>query len=56
MLWMTYYPVIIPTLNRFEHFKNCVESLANCTYAPETELIIGLDFPPAENTWTAGKR
>lgn len=45
---MTCYPVIIPTLNRFSHFKACVKSLSNCTYAPETELIIGLDFPPAE--------
>ncbi len=45
---MTYYPIIIPTLNRFSHFKACVESLAHCTHAAETELIIGLDFPPAE--------
>ena len=26
---MTCYPVYIPTLNRYEHFRNCVESLAN---------------------------
>ncbi len=45
---MTCYPIIIPTLNRFSHFKTCVESLANCAHAAETELIIGLDFPPAE--------
>lgn len=42
------YPIIIPTLNRFSHFKACIESLAACFHASETELIIGLDFPPAE--------
>lgn len=45
---MTYYPVIIPTLNRYEHFKRCVESLARNTHADKTELIIGLDYPPSE--------
>ena len=43
-----YSPIIIPTLNRFTHFKNCVESLAGCTNADKTELIIGLDYPPSE--------
>ena len=45
---MLYYPVIIPTLNRYEHFKECVESLAACTHANLTELVIGLDYPPEE--------
>lgn len=45
----TYAPVIIPTLNRFEHLKRCVESLSKCTHADKTELIIGLDYPAAEN-------
>lgn len=45
---MTYYPVIIPTLNRYQHFKECVESLAACTHADKTELVIGLDYPPSE--------
>lgn len=45
---MTYYPVIIPTLNRYQHFKDCVESLAACTHADKTELVIGLDYPPSE--------
>lgn len=44
---MTYYPVIITTLNRYEHFKRCVESLARCTHADKTELVIGFDYPPA---------
>lgn len=45
---MTYYPVIIATLNRYEHFKRCVESLSRNTHADKTELVIGLDYPPAE--------
>ena len=42
------YPVIIPTLNRFAHFKRCVESLAKNSLACETELVIGLDYPPSD--------
>lgn len=45
---MTYYPIVIPTLNRFEHFKQCIESLVSCTHSDKTELVIGLDYPPAE--------
>lgn len=45
---MTYYPIIIPTLNRYSHFKRCVESLIACTHADKTELVIGLDYPPSE--------
>lgn len=41
-------PILIPTLNRYEHFKCCVESFARCTYANQSELVIGLDFPPSE--------
>lgn len=43
-----YAPVLIPTLNRYEHFRRCVESLERCTHANKTELVIGLDYPPAE--------
>jgi len=32
-------PIIIGTLNRFEHFKLCVESLQNCENADKTEMI-----------------
>lgn len=45
---MIYYPVGIPTLCRYEHFRRCVNSLAKNTHADKTELVIGLDFPPAE--------
>ncbi len=43
-----YAPILIPTLNRYEHFRRCVESLSRCTDAEKTELIIGLDYPPTE--------
>lgn len=42
------YPIIIPTLNRYEHLKCCVDSLANNPFARDTELVIGLDYPPTD--------
>ena len=45
---MIYAPIIIPTLNRFEHFRACVESLANCSGADKTDLFISVDYPPSE--------
>ena len=44
----SFAPIIIPTLNRYDHFKRCVESLSANTFADETDLIIGLDYPPSE--------
>jgi len=43
-----YTPVLIPTLNRYEHFKRCVESLERCTGADKTDVYVGLDYPPSE--------
>ena len=43
-----YAPVIIPTLNRYEHFKRCLESLEKCTGADKTDVYVGLDYPPSE--------
>ena len=45
---MICYPVIIPTLNRYEHFRRCIESLSRCTHAEKTEVVVGLDYPPSE--------
>lgn len=45
---LRYSPVVIPTLNRFTHLKRCIESLANCSGADKTILIIGLDYPPGQ--------
>lgn len=44
----SFAPIIIPTLNRYEHFKCCVDSLSRCTGADKTELVIGMDYPPSE--------
>ena len=44
----SYAPVVIPTLNRYEHFKRCLESLERCTGAEHTDVYVGLDYPPSE--------
>jgi len=46
-----YAPVLIITLNRYEHFKRCVESLSACTDADKTDLYIAFDYPANENHW-----
>lgn len=40
-----YAPVIIPTLCRYEKFRNYIETLSKCTGADKTTVIIGLDYP-----------
>ena len=45
---MIYAPVLIPTLNRYEHLRQCLESLSKCTLANETEVYIALDYPPSD--------
>ena len=52
----TFAPVLIPTLNRYEHFRRCVESLSRCTHANSTELVIGIDYPPADKYYEGYKR
>ncbi len=44
-----YAPIIIPTLCRYEHFRRCVESLKNNTWAEFTDVYIGLDYPAKES-------
>lgn len=53
---MNFAPILIPTLNRYEHLKRCVESLAANTFADKTELVIGLDYPPAEKYFEGYKK
>ena len=43
-----YTPVLIITLNRINHLEKCVESLKRNSLAKETDLYIGVDFPPCE--------
>ena len=51
-----YAPVIIPTLCRFDHFKQCIESLARCTWADKTDVYVGLDYPAKESHWEGYKK
>ena len=46
---MIYAPIYIPTLCRYEHFKQCIESLAQCEGASETEVYVALDYPAKES-------
>lgn len=41
-------PILIPTMNRYEHLKRCLDSLARNTHASETLLYIALDAPEKE--------
>ena len=45
---MIYAPVLIPTLNRYEHFRECLNSLEECTGADKTDVYVALDYPPNE--------
>ena len=42
---MTYAPVLIITLCRYEELKRCIESLRSNSDAACTDLYIGVDFP-----------
>ncbi len=46
-----YAPVLVPTLNRYNHFVSLINSLSKCTHANETELIIALDYPLKKDHW-----
>lgn len=45
---MQFAPVLIPTLDRHEHLRKCIESLSRCTWADQTEVFVALDYPPSE--------
>lgn len=51
-----YAPVLIPTLNRYEHFKRCLESIERCSGADKTDVYVGLDYPPSEKYVDGWKR
>lgn len=48
---MIYAPVRIVTLNRYEHFKRCLESLENNLLAKNTEVYVSVDYPVKESHW-----
>ena len=45
---MNFAPIIIPTLNRCDHLKACLESLNNNHNAENTEVSVSVDYPPSE--------
>lgn len=49
-------PILILTLNRYEHFKRCVTSLAMCKNAEDSVLYIALDYPLKESHWEGYKQ
>lgn len=49
-------PIIIPTLCRYEHFKNCIESLKKCPGAAQTDVYIALDYPQKVTHWDGYKK
>lgn len=44
-------PILILTLNRYEHFKNCVKSLSKCKHAEKSVICIALDYPLNKSHW-----
>jgi hypothetical protein len=42
---MTYAPIIIPTMCRYQHLVRLIESLKVNTWAKYTDVYIGLDYP-----------
>lgn len=44
---MVYAPILVTTLNRYESFKRCIESLKENSWADKTEVFISVDYPPA---------
>lgn len=53
---MKYAPVVIPTLHRYEHFKQCIESLKKCNGSSKTDIFIGLDYPTKDSHWDGYKK
>lgn len=53
---MQFAPVLIPTLNRFELFKQCIESLNNNHNACNTDVYVSVDFPASDKYVEGHKR
>lgn len=48
---MKYAPVLIPTVCRYQHFKECIESLSRCTWADRTDVFVAVDYPGRKEHW-----
>lgn len=45
---MIFAPIIITTLNRYQHFKRLIESLRSNGWADKADVFVSIDFPPSE--------
>lgn len=52
---LKYAPIGITTLNRFEHFKNVIESLKLCPESRFSDLFVSVDYP-SEKRYELGYR
>lgn len=55
MEFIKYAPIGITTLNRFEHFKNVIESLKLCPESRFSDLFVSVDYP-SEKRYELGYR
>ena len=46
-----YAPVLIPTVCRYRHFRECLESLSRCTLADKTDVFVAVDYPGRKEHW-----
>ena len=53
---MKFAPILVVTLNRYDHFKRCINSLKKCTNAFQTDLFIALDYPSKEEHFEGYKK
>ena len=49
MIQINYAPIVIPTLCRYNHFRNCIESLSKCKGSEYTDVYVCLDYPAKES-------
>lgn len=48
MVKTEYAPIVIVTLNRYDHLERCIKSLLNNNHSSNTDVYVAVDYPPAE--------
>ncbi len=48
---MKYAPVLITTVNRYHHFRKCIESLSKCKLSDKTDVYVAVDYPARKEHW-----
>lgn len=49
---MTYSPIIIPTLCRYDGLVGCIESLKKDTFSAKTDIYVVVDYPSKDSHWS----